>query len=134
VDAADVLDRKILVVDDQQANVLLLEQMLRSGGYRAVSATTDPAKVARLHLVHRYDLILLDLQMPGRDGFQVLEDLRRAPSGLPPVLVVSAEPELRAGALQAGAQDFIAKPFRMDELLRRVQDLLQAGLLHPEPR
>jgi CheY-like chemotaxis protein len=127
LDAAEILGGKILVVDDQLANVLLLQQMLRSGGYGAIEATTDSAQVCRLHLLHHYDLILLDLQMPGRDGFQVLEDLRRIPSGRPPVLVISAAPEHRAAVLKAGAQDFIAKPLHLDELLRRVHDLLEVA-------
>ena len=86
VSAADILHGKILIVDDQEANVLLLEQMLRNEGYDSIASTMDPTQVCEMHLMNRYDLILLDLQMPGMDGFQVMENLkadrdRRLPAG-----------------------------------------------------
>ena len=76
-DVPDVLQGKILIVDDQQVNITLLEQMLRGAGYSAITSTTEPTKVCELHLVNRYDLILLDLQMPDMDGFQVMENLQQ---------------------------------------------------------
>ena len=69
----DILNARILIVDDQEANVSLLEEMLRGAGYTNVTSTMDPQQVCALHRKHRYDLILLDLQMPGMDGFQVME-------------------------------------------------------------
>ena len=73
----EILNAKILVVDDQEANVRLLEQMLSDGGYTHISSTMNPHEVADLYRQNRYDLILLDLQMPGMDGFQVLEGLKK---------------------------------------------------------
>lgn len=64
IGSADTLNAKILVVDDQEANILLLERMLRGASYAAVTSTTDPRQVCDLHRQNRYDLILLDLQMP----------------------------------------------------------------------
>ena len=81
ISAADILHGKILIVDDQQANVLLLERMLRGAGYASVTSTTDPGEVCELHRKNRYDLILLDLQMPGMDGFQVMEGLKEIETG-----------------------------------------------------
>ena len=86
VSSADILNAKILVVDDKEANVRLLEGMLRVAGYTSVDSTTDPSEVCELHRQNRYSLILLDLQMPGMDGFQVMEGLkeieaRRLPAG-----------------------------------------------------
>ncbi len=76
VNIADILNAGILIVDDQEANVLLLEQMLRDAGYARVTSTMDPHAVCALHRDNNYDLILLDLQMPGMDGFQVMEGLK----------------------------------------------------------
>ena len=73
VSQADILNAKILVVDDKEANVRLIEGMLRVAGYTAVHSTTNPQEVCDLHRENRYDLILLDLQMPVMDGFQVME-------------------------------------------------------------
>ena len=74
--AAEILNAKILIVDDQQANVALLQQVLRDAGYRRVESTVDPHAVYTMHRNNHYDLILLDLQMPGMDGFQVMEKLK----------------------------------------------------------
>ncbi|MBL0277191.1 MAG: response regulator [Anaeromyxobacter sp.] len=135
INPADILHGKILIVDDQPVNVLLLEQMLRGAGYDAVSSTTDPAKVCELHLVNRYDLILLDLQMPGMDGFQVMENLKEIETGgYLPVLVITAQPAHKLRALKAGARDFVSKPFDLAEVLLRVHNLLEIRLFHLETR
>ena len=132
---AEILRGKILIVDDQAANVALLEQMLRSAGYVSVASTTDPGQVSELHLLNRYDLILLDLHMPGMDGFQVMENLNQVEAGgYLPVLVVTAQPEHKLRALRAGARDFVSKPFDLAEVLIRVRNLLEVRLLHQEAR
>jgi len=128
---SDVLAGKLLIVDDQAANVLLLERMLGGAGYSSIASTTDPAEVCALHLKNRYDLILLDLQMPGMDGFQVMEALTAIePEGYLPVLVITAQPGHKLRALQAGAKDFISKPFELPEVLARVRNMLEVRLLH----
>jgi adenylate cyclase len=130
---AEILEGKILIVDDQRANVALLEQMLRGAGYVSVTSTMDPGQVCELHLLNRYDLILLDLQMPGMDGFQVMENLKQIETGgYLPVLVVTAQPEHKVRALRAGARDFVSKPFDLTEVLLRVHNLLEVRLLHRE--
>ena len=131
INEADILQASILIVDDQAANVFLLEQMLQDAGYTAVTSTQDPRAVYALHRAHAYDLILLDLQMPGHDGFQVLEALKEIEAGRPaPVLVITAQPGHKLRALQAGAQDFVSKPFDLAEVLMRVHNLLEVRLLH----
>ena len=133
VTATDILRASILVVDDQEANVLLLEQMLRGAGYTAVVSTTDPRLVCELHRQHRYSLILLDLQMPGMDGFQVLDGLTSIdPDDYLPVIVVTAQPGHKLRALEAGAKDFVSKPFDLAEVLMRVRNMLEVRLLHVE--
>ena len=131
----DILHGKILIVDDQEENVLLLEQMLRSAGYVSFSSTMDSGKVCELHLLNRYDLILLDLQMPGMDGFQVMENLKEIETGgYLPVLVITAQPMHKLRALKAGARDFVTKPLDVDEVLLRVYNMLEVRLLHLETR
>jgi len=131
VTASDILSASILVVDDQAANVSLLERMLRGAGYTSVASTMDPHEVCRLHHANRYALILLDLQMPGMDGFQVMEDLKDIEQDdYLPVLVITAQPGHKLRALQAGAKDFISKPFDLTEVLTRVRNMLEVRLLH----
>lgn len=132
---SDILHGKILIVDDQKANVLLLEQMLRGAGYVSITTTEDPNRVCELHLLNRYDLILLDLQMPGMDGFQVMENLKEIETGgYLPVLVITAQPEHKLRALKAGAKDFVSKPFELAEVLIRVHNMLEVRLLHVETK
>jgi PAS domain S-box-containing protein len=129
--APDILNAGILIVDDQESNVSLLEQMLRDAGYTRVSSTMNPAEVCALHRKNRYDLILLDLQMPGMDGFQVMEGLKTNDAdGYLPVLVITAQPGHKLRALQAGAKDFISKPFDLVEVKARVHNLLEVRLLY----
>lgn len=131
----DILHGKILIVDDLEANILLLDQMLRGAGYDAITTTMDPEKVCELHLLNRYDLILLDLQMPGMDGFQVMENLKEIEAGsYLPVLVITAQPEHKLRALNAGAKDFVSKPFDLSEVLIRVHNMLEVRLLHLETK
>ncbi len=131
VSQADILHAKILVVDDKQANILLIEGMLRVAGYTAVYSTTDPQAVCKMHRDHGYDLILLDLQMPLMDGFKVMEELKEIEEdGYLPVLVITAQPDHRLRALEAGAKDFVSKPFDLAELRARVHNILEVRLLH----
>jgi putative two-component system response regulator len=133
INSADILNAKILIVDDLEANILLLARMLRGTGYISVASTMDPLEVCELHLKNRYDLILLDLQMPGMDGFQVMEGLKEIePDGYLPVLVITAQPGHKLRAFQAGAKDFIGKPFELAEVLARVHNMLEVRLLHKE--
>jgi serine phosphatase RsbU (regulator of sigma subunit) len=131
VSPADILSAPILVVDDQQANVSLLEGMLRIAGYTSVDSTTNPNEVCELHRQNRYSVILLDLQMPGMDGFQVMEGLKEIEQGgYLPVLVITAQPAHKLRALEAGAKDFVSKPFDLAELRARVHNILEVRLLH----
>jgi CheY-like chemotaxis protein len=117
---------KILIVDDLKSNLRLLEQTLRRAAYVEVMSTLDPREVAALHLQHRYDLILLDLQMPEMDGFEVMAKLQEVREENPvAILVLSADPAQKRAALEAGADSFMGKPFRLPEVVERVQVMLQ---------
>ncbi|MBU1691036.1 MAG: diguanylate cyclase [Gammaproteobacteria bacterium] len=133
VSPADFLNASILIVDDQEANVQLLEEMLREAGYRCVTSTMDPHAVYALHRDNHYDLILLDLQMPGMDGFQVMEGLKEIETdGYLPILVITAQPGHMLRALTAGAKDFISKPFNMMEAKTRIHNMLEVRLLYKQ--
>ena len=135
VSASDILHGKILIVDDQIVNVLLLERVLDGAGYVSVESTTNPGEVCQLHSKNRYDLILLDLVMPGTDGFQIMEGLKEVETdGHLPVLAVTAHPAHKLRALQCGAKDFISKPFDLAELLMRVHNMMEVRLLHEAAR
>lgn len=126
------LGARILIVDDQPANVSLLEAMLHEAGYTQVTSTMEPDKVCAMHRKTPFDLILLDLQMPGMDGFQVMEGLKAntAEDDYLPVLVITAQPGHKLRALQAGAKDFVSKPFDMVEVKARIHNLIEVRLLH----
>jgi magnesium transporter len=135
ISADDIRHARILIVDDQEANVVLLEKMLRSCGYDVITSTTHPEEVCSLHRTHHYDLILLDLQMPGTDGFQVMEALKDIEKGgYLPVLVITAQPDQKLRALHAGATDFVSKPFELAEVQMRVHNMLEVRLLHGEAK
>ncbi|MDO8311763.1 MAG: response regulator [Sideroxyarcus sp.] len=135
VNSTDILHGKILIVDDKKSTVLLLERMLRGVGYVSIESTMDPNEVCALHRKNRYDLILLDLQMPDMDGFQVMEALKEIETdGYLPVLVITAHPGHKQQAFQAGAKDFISKPFELAEVLARVSNMLEMRLLHMESK
>jgi PAS domain S-box-containing protein len=131
VSVADILNAKLLIVDDQEANVSLLEQLLSEAGYTCVASTMNPHEVCALHRRNRYDLILLDLQMPAMDGFQVMEGLKtnEADKYLP-VIVLTAQPGHKLRALRVGAKDFISKPFDLVEVKTRIHNMLEVRLLY----
>ncbi len=131
VTESEIRNASLLIVDDQEVNISLLEQLLREAGYASVSSTMDPNEVCALHRKHHYDLILLDLQMPGMDGFEVMEGLKtNAADAYLPVLVITAQPGHKLRALQAGAKDFISKPFDLLEVQTRIHNMLEVRLLY----
>lgn len=126
-----ILDARILIVDDQAANVQLLTRLLAEAGYTQVSATLQSTQVCALHREHTYDLILLDLQMPVMDGFEVMAALKPIEGqGYLPVIVLTAQPGHKLRALQAGAKDFISKPFDLIEVKTRIHNMLEVRLLY----
>jgi adenylate cyclase len=131
----EIYDARILIVDDKASNVELLQTILETAGYTSVTATQFSTEVCGLHQTRPYDLILLDLQMPGMNLFQVMENLKQVetPRYLP-VLVITAQAEHRLRALEAGVKDFISKPFEVAEVLSRVYNMLEMRLLQFETK
>jgi putative two-component system response regulator len=124
----------ILIVDDQEANVAVLEAMLETAGYTQLSSLADGREVAAFYTTHAPDLILLDLHMPHLDGFAVLARLGLLipPDSYLPILVLTADitPEAKQRALGLGARDFLTKPFDRTEVCLRIKNLLETRLLH----
>ncbi|MCK4865533.1 MAG: response regulator [Gammaproteobacteria bacterium] len=124
-------EAKILIVDDQPANVTLIEKMLDIEGYINVIATTDPTQVESIYLAQNSDLVLLDLNMPVMDGYQVLAKIREVDPDYPPIIVLTAQidRESRIKALELGARDFLAKPFDRVELMTRIRNMLEVRIM-----
>jgi putative two-component system response regulator len=125
----------ILIVDDNPTNVQLLDMMLEMEGFTKVQSTTDPRQVLGLQQEHKFDIILLDIQMPHLDGFEVMEQLRSGEeSDYLPVLVLTAQQDMetRLRALESGAKDFVTKPFDRLEVLNRIYNILEVRFLYNE--
>lgn len=132
-EAAQFAKMKILVIDDEPANLALLEDLLAEAGYTRVECVSDSRQALETCSTFVPDLILLDLMMPHVDGFTILESLRSVPAELfLPVVVLTADvnEETKRRALRAGATDFLLKPFDHLEVLLRIGNLLEMRRLH----
>ena len=128
---------RILIVDDNPANILLLEKMLEQEGYDNLMSTTDSRQVRYLHLKWRFDLILLDLKMPHLDGIQVMDRLAdTVRNDYLPILVITANTDrnLRLRAIEKGAKDYITKPFEIKEALYHIRNMQEVCALYNELR
>ncbi|SFR64958.1 putative two-component system response regulator [Marinobacter daqiaonensis] len=126
-------DQTIFVVDDEPVNLKLLERILSAEGYHRVVSIGDPLQVLPAYQEHRPALILLDLNMPGMNGFEVMQQLAARQDPLaPPVVILTAQHEQDSllRALQHGARDYVTKPFDRRELLMRVRNFLEAHVAH----
>ena len=125
---------KILIVDDEPANIRVLERLLKNAGYINVRSTTDSREVIPLYLGSCPDLLLLDLMMPHPDGFEIMEQLGLLiPWGTYfPILVLTADitSQAKERALASGAKDFLTKPFEHSEVLLRIRNLIEARFFH----
>ena len=131
---AEMLSARLLVVDDEERNVRLLLRVLERGGYSNIKCLNDSRDVASCVADFRPDAILLDLRMPYKDGFDVMRELSALvpPSSFLPIIVLTADVTIEAKqkALEAGASDFVTKPFDAHEVLLRVRNLLRTRFLN----
>lgn len=131
IEEKNIKEAKILIVDDQPANVTLIEKMLDIDGYLNVISTTDPTQVESIYMEQNSDLVLLDLNMPVMDGYEVLTRIREVDPDYPPIIVLTAQSdrESRIKALDLGARDFLAKPFDRVELMTRIRNMLEVRIM-----
>ncbi|MEM1052628.1 MAG: response regulator [Pseudomonadota bacterium] len=138
IDPQEILARRILVIDDEEANVILLRNLLQREGHTDVHCLTQSTEALQSYIDLEPDLVLLDLMMPEVDGFQLLEAFSRhdAPDEFRPVLVLTADTTIQARrkALSLGAKDFVAKPFDVIEIGLRISNLLETRLLYERLR
>ncbi|MBO6528283.1 response regulator [Erythrobacter sp.] len=138
VDPAEVTSRRILAIDDEEANVLLLRSVLEREGYRDIHTLTDPTRAMRAYIDLQPDIVLLDLMMPEVDGFALLEAFSRHDRAeeFRPVLVLTADTTVQARrrALSLGAKDFVSKPFDVIEVALRIGNLLETRILYERLR
>ncbi len=132
-------DARILIVDDEATSVHLLVKVLTDAGYTNVKATQDPKKVEELYNQIKPDLLILDLHMPHMEGFKIMERLKKEqedPNDYLPILVISQERNrvIQFSALEAGAKDFLVKPYDSIEVLLRIRNFLEVRMLHQEVR
>lgn len=127
--AIDTAHLKILICDDSVTNILILSKLLESEGYFHHTSLTDPTRVLPAMQENNYDLLLLDIEMPKMDGFEVMRQINASPVSeqLVPILVLTGKQgnEIRNKALLLGAQDFVNKPFDQMEVMLRVKNLLR---------
>ena len=127
----DILSARILIVDEQAPNVHLLTRLLLESGYTDVQSCLEPQQVCAMHRMHDYDLILLAVQMPLMDGFEVMAALQANSGGDDlPIIALTAQPDHKLQALQAGAKDFVSKPFDQLDVKIRIRNMLEMRLLY----
>lgn len=122
----------ILIIDDNPANIRLLEKLLINFGYSSIHSISDPREASRIYSEIHPDLVLLDLNMPYMDGFQVMKQLKELEGeSHAPILIMTAQndKETKLKALKEGAVDFLSKPFYLAEAMRRIQNILEVRLL-----
>ena len=138
IDSTLILTSRILIIDDEEANILLLASLLQREGYTEVHTTTNSADALAMYVAVEPDLVLLDLMMPEIDGFQLLEAFKRHDRAdeFRPVLVLTADTNIktRRRALSLGAKDFVSKPFDIVEVALRISNLLETRILYQKLR
>lgn len=132
-----ILNAKVLIIDDEPANVMVLEETLKQKGHTSIKSITDPREALETYKTFEPDLVLLDLNMPHFNGFEVMTQIKEADQKANiPVMILTAQIDqtTRLRALDAGARDFLTKPFDILEVSLRIQNMLEISLLCSEIR
>ncbi len=133
----ETINSRILIIDDQPANVMLLERILNIASYTNVIGMTDPVAAVQAFNAEPFDLVMLDINMPVLNGFGVMNELKKTVGDdYLPIIVLTAQTdhETSVKALQSGARDFLTKPFDHLEVLSRIRNLLEIRLMHNQLR
>ena len=134
----EIRQRRVLAIDDEHPNVLLLRSLLEQEGYSSIQCLSDPTKALEAYIAFEPDIVLLDLMMPQVDGFELLEAFGRhdRPDEFRPVLVLTADTTVQARrrALSLGAKDFVTKPFDVIEVALRIANLVETRILYERLR
>lgn len=131
MEPVEVRGASILLVDDQDSSLAEVAQLLKTHGYANVHVTNNPEQVLKLQQEHSFDLIMLDLDLPGTDGYQIMKELKtNTTDPYLSLIALTGHPEHKLRALQAGAKDFISEPFNTVELLTRIGNILEVRLLY----
>jgi DNA-binding response OmpR family regulator len=133
----EILKGKVLIIDDEPANVMILEETLKQRGFGSIKCVTDSREALESYKSFEPDLVLLDLNMPHFNGFQVIEQLTTvAPKNYVPIMMLTAQIDqgTRLRALDAGARDFLTKPFDILEVSLRIQNMLEVSLIYRQSR
>ncbi len=133
IDNEQILEAKILIIDDEPANVMVLEETLKQRGYTSIKSITDPREALESYQTYKPDLVLLDLNMPHLTGFQVMDQIKEAdPASKIPIMILTAQVDqaTRLRSLDAGARDFLTKPFDVLEVSLRIQNMLEISLFY----
>lgn len=137
ISAEQIAMAKILIIDDEEVSVRLFTEMLKKAGYKNITATMESETAKSLYDQIRPDLVILDLDMPGLDGFDVMKQFQEIEGeSYLPILIITSEdnPDVRLKALESGAKDFLNKPYDRLEVIMRINNLLEVRLLHNEVR
>jgi putative two-component system response regulator len=136
-ESSSILNAKILIVDDLEMNIRILQDILHKAGYKNITTTTKPTEAVKLYHEIKPDLLVLDLNMPEMDGFQVMEELQKQNNDdYLPILVLSNEEsqDIKFKALESGAKDFLNQPYDRIEVSKRIKNLIEVRMLHMEVR
>jgi len=130
-----ILNANILIVEDDRSSSRLIKGILDDAGFTAIKSLPDARKIVEVYKQYQPDLLILDLNLPGIDGFEAMKRLQSLdPDDYLPVLVISGETEdhVHLRALAAGAKDFLSKPYERPKVLLRARNLIEVRLLHQE--
>ena len=127
------MSKRILVIDDEPDMLVLLKMIIEDNTSYEVETTNNPAEGLKRLAEEDYDLVISDLKMPGLDGLEVFDELRKMKPDIPVIIITAyGSPEAADEALKKGVSDFITRPFRKDTILFTMNRLMELTMLRRE--